>query len=336
MGIKEVINIRRWSLLETMFVLYLIVSGWSLSPIPVYLWWAVLMDIVAYKRHHFNPQRMPIQYRVLFWFIMVHQFLWIFVVNMLTTTYFNAWFSIVITMGSVFFVAPVLSYEKLKAPLFFFTIVSILGLLYQLLSLSRGVPIRQLALPPFSGTQGTDTTDILDLLRPSSLFSEPAAFCQYMLVPLFVCLTDKKFIFCFVIILSMLFSTSTTGVVLSFLMLGVYFFTQKVSLKWKLLVVVVAISIGLLLIRTNLFEKTMNKVENTELSENERTAVGFTILPQLEQLDLLLGIPYANVSDMYNDGKFKVDTFTFYDENGKTVVFIPTFGICYLCLVSLV
>ena len=325
MGIKEVVDIRKWSLLETMFVLYLIVSGWSLSPIPVYLWWAVLMDIVALKRHHFNPQRMPIQYKVLFWFIMAHQFLWIFVVNGLTSTYFNAWFSMAITMGSVFFIAPVLKYEKLKPPVIVFSFISILGLIYQLLALSGGTPVGQLSVPPFSSSQDLSDQELLSLLRPSSFFSEPAAYCQFMLLPLFMSLIDRKFVISFIIIVSMLLSTSTSGVVLSFMMLGVYFFTQKVSLKWKVLVAVGAVCIGLILIKSSLFERTMDKVEKTDLSENERTSIGFTLLPQLEFNEVLLGIPYANISDMYNAGRLKVESFTWYDEKGKTVVFVPTF-----------
>ena len=325
MGIKEIINIKQWSLLETMIAMYLMVSGWTLSPIPVYLWWAVLMDMVAFKRYHFNPKRMFPQYRVLFWFIMVHQFLWIFIVNGISSTYFNAWLSMVITMGSVFFVAPVLNYEKLKAPIFFLTIVSILGIIYQLLSLSRGLPIGQLYVPPFSSSQDLSNIELLDYFRPSSFFSEPAAYCQYMLVPLYITLMDEKYFGSFIIILTMLLSTSTSGVVLSFMMLGVYIFTQKVSLKLKILVVVGAICVGIALVKSDMFEATMDKVERTELSENERTSIGFTLLPQLDSQDLLFGISYANISDMYNAGKLKVDTFTWIGKNGKTVVFVPTF-----------
>lgn len=325
MGIIDVIDIRKWSLLETMFVLYLVVSGWTLSPIPVYLWWAVLMDIAAYMRHRFIPKRIPILYKVLFWFIMVHQFLWIFVVNGLTSTYFNAWFSMAITMGSVFFIAPVLNYEKLKSPFIAIAILSIIGLLYQLLLLSRGVPIGQLTIPPFSGPTDISDKNIIDLIRPSSFFSEPANYCGFMLVPLFLSLLDKKYIATFIIIASMLFTTSTTGLVLSFLMLGVYFLTQKVPFRLKLVVIIGTIIIGLALTMTDVFQDTMSKAEKTDLSENERTSIGFTILPQLEIQEILLGIPYANISDMYNAGRLKVESFTWYNESGKTVVFVPTF-----------
>lgn len=323
--IRELIDIRRWSLLETMFALYLMVCGWKLSPIPVYLWWAVLMDIVAYKRYSFNPRRMPKNYRVLFGFIMIHQLLWVFVVSNLTSVYFNFWFSIVITMSSVFFIAPVLNYQKLKYPFIVITIISIIGLLYQLLILTRGVPIGQLTIPPFSSSRDVSDQDFEYFLRPSSFFSEPANYCEFMLVPLFLSLLDKKYIVSFIIMASMLLTTSTTGLVLSFLMLGVYFFTQKVHFRLKIIVAIGAIIIGYALTRTDVFQNTMSKVERTDLSENERTSIGFTVLPQLEFQEILLGIPYTNISDMYNDGKIKVDTFMWYDANGKAVIFVPTF-----------
>ena len=306
-----------------MFALYFMVSGWTLGPIPVYLWWAVLMDVVAFKRYSFNPKRMFSKYKVLFCFIMLHQFLWIFIVNGLSSTYFNKWFSIVITMGSVFFVAPVLNFEKLKTPIFFFAIISMLGIVYQVLALLRGAPIGPLSIPPFSSSR--ELSNIVDSIRPASFFPEPAAYCQYMIMPLFISLVDRKFLASFAIIITMLLSTSTTGVVLSFLILGVFLLTQRISAKWKILIIVVAIGIGIALTRASIFENTMSKVERTELSENERTSIGFTVLPQLSVQDFLFGISYQSISDMYNAGQLKIESFTFYDERGNSMVFVPTF-----------
>lgn len=322
--VKDLFCFRRWSLLETMFALYLVVSGWVLSPIPVYMWWAILMDIVAYKRYGFNPMRMPKSYRFLFWFIMVHQFLWVFVVSNLSSVYFNFWFSMIITMGSVFFVAPVLDYKKIKSPIAVITIISIFGLFYQLLLLFQGVPVGQLTIPPFASSRDITNADFLALLRPSSFFGEPAMYCEYMLVPLFICLVDKKFIYAFIIVISMLLTTSTTGVVLSFLMLGAFFLTQKVALRWKLLVVIGAVIIGLAMTKSSFFENTMTKVNNTDLSENERTSIGLTVIPQLKAHEIIFGIPYANISDMYNAGRLKIDTFMWYDEKGKAEVFVSS------------
>lgn len=322
--LKSLFNVKEWAPLETLFALYPIVSGWTLGPYPLYLIFALIMDLIAYRRHGVNFNKTSKKMKVLFWFVMFHNFIWIFVIDDVSSVFFNSWVGTFITMSSVFFIAPVIQYHHIKRPLFAFSIIAMIGLAFQLIQLARGIPIGQLAVPPFSPSRLVNDTSLLDALRPSGFFAEPAAFAQYLFIPLFITLTERKYLFSFIIVVFSLLSTSTTALVICFLMLIAYFFTSHIPIKWKFVVVVATVGIAVLLTKTELFESTMEKAEKTDLSENERTSIGFKILPQLNAPEMIFGIPYHSISDMFNAGRLKINTFYFY-ENNKAVIFVPTF-----------
>lgn len=322
--IKSYLRIREWSLLETLLAFYPIISGWRLGPFPLYLLFAVIMDLVAYSRYGLNLGGTSKKVKILFWFIMLHCLVWLFVVPDASSTYLNSWLGIVITMGSIFFVAPVIDYEKLKKPLFVFAFIVSFGLIFQLVQLARGIPIHQLTIPPFAPTRDVDVIRSVDALRPSSFLQEPAAFAQYLYPPLFIALLNRRYILSAFLIVMALLSTSTTALVICPLMIVGFLLVGSIKLKWKVAIAICAVGIGVFVARTDLFDATLLKAEETELSENERTSIGLTILPQLEPQEIAFGIPYQNVSDMYATGRLSVSTFFWY-EDGRARIFVPTF-----------
>lgn len=311
-------------LLEFMFALFPIVSGYTLGPIPVHLWWLLIMDIIAYNRYGLKIKKIPKKYNYLFWFVTIHNLLWTVVIQQHVSIHINLSIGTFIIMSSFYLICPVIDFEKFKNSLKPLTILSILGMVYCVVMLTRGVFIGQLPLPPFEQSRELDITTNIIRLRPNSFFPEPQAFCTYMQIPLFLCLLYKKYLVAFVIMISMVLSTSTTGLVVPFLMVGIYFFTQKVSIKWRIFIIGIIICSSLLITKTSLFEATMNKAANTELSENERTSVGFITLPQLNYAELLLGIPYTDLGHMYDAGRIRGD-YMLLGNRGMHTIFVPTF-----------
>ena len=322
--IKNIINIKEWGGLECLFIAYPILSGWLLGSLPLYLFTLVVMDIIAYRRYCLKTRKTSKRVKALFWFVMTHNLVWIFVISDVPSYYFNSWVGMVITMGSIFFIAPVVEYTKMIKPLIVFTAIAACALVYQIILFSSGTLMGQMAIPPFSPSRVIEEIETFNQIRPSGLFAEPAAYSQFMCLPLFVSLINRKFIISLAIVVLTLLTTSTTGLVVSIFMVAVYFLTQRVPLKLRLLIVIGAVAVGLLMTHSDLFEATIDKAKNTELSENERTGVGLSVLTQLNAAELAFGIPYHDVTDMYADHKLRIQTFTF-DSGGKEKVFVPTF-----------
>lgn len=327
-NIKQIFDYKQMGLLEFMFALFPIVSGYTLGPIPVHLWWLLIMDIIAYNRYGLKIKKIPKKYNYLFWFVTIHNLLWIVVIQHNVSTHINLSVGTLIIMSSFYFICPVIDFVKFKNSLKPLTIFSILGMVYCVSMLARGVYIGQIPLPLFETSRLLDTTWEISRLRPNSFFPEPQAFCTYMQIPLFLSLLYKKYIVAFVIMISMVLSTSTTGLVVPFLMVGIYFFTQKVSLKLKFFIISIIICSCLLITKSSYFEKTMNKATNTELATNERTSVGFMTLPQLNAEELVLGIPYSNLGHMYDDGRISGD-YMLLGEGSSHTIFLPTFWLIW-------
>lgn len=323
-NIKQIFDYKQMGLLEFMFALFPIVSGYTLGPIPVHFWWLLIMDFIAYNRYGLKIKKIPQKYNYLFWFVTIHNFLWTVVIQQHVSTHINLSIGVFIIMSSFYLICPLIDFVKFKNSLKPLTVLSILGMVYCVVMLARGVYIGQLPLPLFEPSRILDTTRDISLLRPNSFFPEPQAFCTYVQIPLFLCLLYKKYIVSFVIMISMILSTSTTGLIVPFLMVAIYFFTQKTSLKLKIFIVSIIACLCLLIAKTNYFEATMNKASNTELTQNERTSVGFMTLPQLNIGDLTWGIPYANLGHMYDAGRIKGD-YMLLGEGSIHTIFIPTF-----------
>ena len=323
-NINQIFDYKQMGLLEFMFALFPIVSGYTLGPIPVHLWWLLIMDIIAYNRYGLKIKTIPKSYTFLFWFITIHNLLWVFIIQNEVSIHINKSIGIFIIMSSFYFICPRIDFEKFKNSLKPLTVLSILGFIYCVVMLSRGVYIGQLSLPPFE--QSRELNMELDILRlrPNSFFPEPQAFCTYLQIPLFLCLLYKKYLMAFVIMISLLLSTSTTGLVVSFLMVGIYFFTQKVSMKWKVIVFVMILGSFLLITKTQYFEATMNKAMNTDITKNERTSVGMMTLPQLSLEDIAFGISYANLGHMYDAGRIHGD-YMLLGAGSSHTIFVPTF-----------
>ena len=58
-NIKQIFDYKQMGLLEFMFALFPIVSGYTLGPIPVHLWWLLIMDIIAYNRYGLKIKKIP-------------------------------------------------------------------------------------------------------------------------------------------------------------------------------------------------------------------------------------------------------------------------------------
>ena len=155
--------------------------------------------------------------------------------------------------------------------------------------------------------------------RPSSFFMEPAAFVAFMYVPLAFSLIEKKYIWSFIIILANFLTTSTTGILTSFIMLGVYVFSQKISLKIRILVIMLGAILFLSLANVEAFQAGVSKMEETDTESNIRLSQGPYIVSTMQQDEYLFGASYHDAYHYCLAGRAPM--VVFYTES----VFMSTF-----------
>lgn len=138
-------------------------------------------------------------------------------------------------------------------------------------------------------------------LRPSSLFPEPAAFIWFMLPLLFLAIKRRKYVFAIIITMAIFLSTSTTGILLSFLLWLAFSVFTAMRRKEKILIMTLVISFVLLLALLNVFTFAKEKLVTTNIEESFRLGYGFRILSTMPKNQWLFGVPYSSVASYITD-----------------------------------
>lgn len=248
-------------------------------------------------------------------FVIIHELLLMAVIP-IHSYFINNTISILIVSLSILPIARAIDYRKFVGAVNWVAIISIIGIVYQFTMILRGMPVTPLKLPFLPEMESTARL-YEESIRPSSFFWEPAAFVTFLMIPLFISLREKKFIWTGVLVLAMFLSTSSTGILMSMVMLIAYIFTQKVKFRTKVLVVLMGVGLFYGLTHSSYFEAGVNKIENTDPEKNARIMNGIFLYEAMSGEDVMFGVPAANIDEFYEEHA------GFYFGAGN--VFIPTF-----------
>lgn len=313
LNIPRYLNLNKVGLLEIVFAVVPLLSGYGLGSLPLsVLIWVLLLVIVLIKGKIGRIRDFrAFKIFVIFW--VLHQIL-IFAVDDLNL---NGFLSNLLYFVAVFVLYPNLDIEKLKGSLNWVALISIIGLLYQWTDIMRGGMVHPLELPGLTMPENRLT---IESLRPSSFFMEPASYVAFMFCPLLFALNDRKYVWTTTIILSMFLTTSTTGLIVSFIMLGVSFLSGK-RVRISGIIPIIVIGVGLMYALTNwdVFEYGVNKLETTDTETNVRLAQGPYVVSTMKPEEFIIGVPYSTSYRYCKDGR--APDVAYYDEN----VYMSTF-----------
>ena len=294
--IIDYLNLRQVGGLELFFALSMGLSAYSFMGIPMQvILWGGLFAMLFFKRRSvsFSAFR-PLL--VLAIFVLIHDFLYLFIAN----GNLNAFIMQILYFGCMLMAVNVFNIEKLKGSLNLVAIISMIGLFYQWRIIAAGGDVRPIQIPFLEMSQNRLATFSI---RPSSFFMEPAAYVAFMYIPLAFSLIERKFVWTAAIILSEFLTTSTTGLLTSFIMLIVYVFTQKVNFKIRLLTVLMGVGVVFALTYFEVFQTGVNKLENTDVETNMRLVQGPYVVSTMKSEEMIFGVPYHNAYEYCLDGR---------------------------------
>lgn len=289
-------NLKDVGLLELTFALTPMLGGFCIGTIPLSaLMWLILILIVLFRYGKFRIRDFkPLTIFIIYWFL--HQFLLLFIIDV----NFNSILAQLLYFASVYVLYTTLDPRKLRGAMNWVAIISIAGLLYQWMSIVRGIGVHPLEIPGLSMEVDRLETESL---RPSSFYMEPAAYVSFMVCPLLFSLLDKKYLWSAVLILSFFLTTSTTGIFLSFVLLVTSLFTRK--FKFSSFVVVVVLGCGLFysLKYIEAFNTGIEKLENTD-SSNVRLSQGPKVVGSMHPEEFVFGVPYSSAYNYCKAGRY--------------------------------
>ena len=251
--------------------------------------------------------RFKIQYdikyiKLLAIFVLAHESILYATMNRIPSYFNNLVLSYAIIFISIGILFPMFNFKKLIGSFNWVAIICLIGLLYQYVIILAGGSVTPIALPFLPALD--ETARVYSLLnRPSSFFWEPQSYCSFMFVPLFIALYERKIIWGAVITLSMFLSGSTTGIIVSLLMLGSMMFSSNLSKTYKALFILIGVVMVYLLFNTSYFEAGASKIEETSFEENSRIFNGLMLVFRMPFHYWITGVNYANVADFYFSGE---------------------------------
>ena len=269
-------------------------------------------------------------------FYVFHQFIYFFIIPNVHIQYLTSIIGFVIGIVAIYLLAPVLNYNKLKNSLYIVAIISFCGLIYHIKQLLSGQGVSPILLP-FLPEPNYDDYRFIDGIRPVSFFIEPQALVSFMLVPFFLSLISQDYFITTIIFVSLMMSTSTTGLLASVLMILFFMLTQRVSVKTKIMFSLLMTILIIFMINSEIFQFGLEKLQNTD-SSNIRLSNGPSLVAITPISELILGIPGENILSYYGSGVSAKGVEV--EQNGDYYfIYVPAFwnvlitlGICGLFL----
>lgn len=312
-------------ILELAIALYPIIAGYGYGSFQLAFGFLLIVDIflINRKRQHKYSFGKIYQYMA---FIVVHCAIWLLVMPSIPSYFVNSFIADIIYLISIVIIVPQVDFDKLKNAIYIVTIICAVGMLYHVFMIKSGHSIQPIKLP-FMPDMSSKARLYSFLDRPTSFFWEPQSYASFMLVPLFFLLREKRLICAFAIAATMILSTSTTGIFMALFMIGFYMVTQKQKMQYRILGIIAVIGLVYFLLYSSFTTAGLEKLQNTDMEENNRTINGLLIAKDMSFYDWLFGVPYANLQDAYEAGYITNNLIIHADGE----VFVSAFWICLCC-----
>lgn len=302
--ILDYLNIRQAGGIELFFSTLLILSGYSFNGVPLQVvLWCLLFVLLLTKKKHKKTVFRPLV--ILIVYFLVHDFVYLYNAN----GNVNVFIMQIVYFGCMMMAINVFDINRLKGSLNVVAIISMVGLLYQWGIIAAGGGVHPIQIPfLYMAESRLESLSI----RPSSFFMEPAAYVEFMYIPLIFSLLDRKFVWTAIIILSEFLTTSTTGLLTSFIMLIVYVFTQKVGLKIRFFTLLLGGTMLFSLTHLEAFKGSTEKLDNTDVETNMRLSQGPYVVSTMTPGEMVCGASYSSAYQYCRAGR--APFVVFYDE----------------------
>ena len=263
-----------------------------------------------------------------FIYYILHQFFGILGWGLTQSYYINTFIGCLIFIGSIFIIAPSVNFEKLEGSINWVSIVCVIGLFYHVFLMIKGELITPIKIPFLPDPDMSQTRVFEEGFRPVSFFMEPQSYVSYLIFTLFYAVRNNKYIWAIITSLSIILSTSTTGIAMIPIMFFLSLFSENGGRSKKLVFLVVLVGLGIFFLNSPLASLGLDKLEDTELSSNIRTVNGPALAKAMDMGDLFIGVPYANATEFYYNVAASKGTGVIPDGEGN--VFLPGFWTCFI------
>lgn len=276
--------------LELLFAFTPMLSGYGFMGYPLSLLLLPILLFMAMKKRTGTRYEVFKPVMILLIYVAVHDLVLVLSLGKNFFGYINT----LLSLASILYISPILNFEKLKGSLNCVCIVAIGGLIYQLSYILAGQGVHPLEIPFLSMSE--NRLEEFEM-RPSSFFMEPAAYTAFMFVPMALALISRQYVWMGVLVFSVFLTGSTTGLLTSFIMIGMYALTQGLKKRNILLMLAMGVVMFYSLESFSIFEEGVTKMQETDVKTNMRLAQGPYVVSTMDPGEYPLGVFYKEPYD---------------------------------------
>ncbi len=276
--------------LELLFAFTPMLSGYGFMGYPLSLLLLPILLFMAMKKRTGTRYEVFKPVMILLIYVAVHDLVLVLSLGKNFFGYINT----LLYLVSILYISPVLNFEKLKGSLNWACLVAIGGLLYQFNLVMAGQEVRPLDIPFLEMSE--HRMEALSR-RPSSFFMEPAAYTSFMFVPMALALIYRQYVWMGLLVFCVFLTGSTTGLLTSFIMIGVYALTQGLKKRYILLMLAMGAVMFYSLENVSIFETGVTKLQETDVETNMRLAQGPYVVSTMDPGEYPLGVFYKGPYD---------------------------------------
>lgn len=321
-------HLRDVGFIEMIIAMMPILGSYNIGKVYFHLLVPILLTVIAITRK--VASKSTYNYKYLKWFsafLILHDIVLMFILPSIPSYYVNLLLSFIIIAVAIYNVPNVVDYRKLIGSISLVAVICVIGMFYQAVWARIEGTVQPIPIPILVDFVDKTSRIFKYNDRLVSFFLEPQAYVSYIIVPLFFALQEKKLVWAAVMVISILLSGSTTGIVMIVVILFTYGFTQKNSIWIRLLVMALLVGAAYFLQNSIYAESGLDKLNSTKYNENIRLVNGVFIALSMDFSDFLFGISYANPTDYYmHSGKMLTGVIP----DGEGFVFVPAFWYCFI------
>ena len=319
---------KKISLMEIFIPLFCLINQYEIAGLHL-----GLICVIAVVAIYFIKYREFYLYKplfIFFLFMIVHDFFRMFITGFNT----GLWVERVLYLLILSCIYKKVDEENLFRVWKIIGIIVMAGIFYQSFQVYiLGQSVSTINIFPF--LQSNSENYLLGYDRPHSFFLEPAAYCTWILPLLCMCMKRKKHIWMVFISISILLSTSSTGILMTGVIWLFYAFVSARSegkyFNSLMIVGVLIIGIGAFS-NLSIFSMALNKLTNisvTNTSNSVRLVLGFQLFWAAPLIYKVLGIPYMNVENYMRSGEVALSKYKL-SLNLSDLGFVNAIGNCML------
>ena len=189
----DYLHLRDLGGLELLMAFYPILVAYTIFGLPLGIVLSAVLTAYIFlskskkMRFHKNP--------IFIWaiFMALHDVLMLMVVDKGQGVFVNSLIGSIIYLAGTLVIGNIIDFRRFRGAINWISLLCIAGMVYHFMLVLRGMSFSPIQLPFMPEQDATDRM-FWEVDRPTSFFMEPQSYVSYMLIPLFLALEERKWL----------------------------------------------------------------------------------------------------------------------------------------------